>query len=163
HRLFTFGWHELRAGGRVAGETEVAYVDEIPLADHLRIGFGLDKYTRRVASLSLEFRYSLLRDKVKVGVFNDVGVWRHLPRDDAAVRSVRGDPDDPFSQGHLCPKAAAIPDVQGDPDRIREPQRREGGSWRAVSWKAALDEAGERLAAVQRKYGKSAVGVYLGN
>src|SRR5438132_1935131 len=83
--------------------------------------------------------------------------------EDGAVRSVRGDPDDPFSQGHLCPKAAAIPDVQGDPDRIREPQRREGGSWRAVSWKAALDEAGERLAAVQRKHGKSAVGVYLGN
>src|SRR5947209_8083263 len=77
--------------------------------------------------------------------------------------SVRGDPDDPFSQGHICPKAAAIPDVQDDPDRIREPQRREGNQWRPVSWKAALDEAGERLAAVQRKHGRSALGVYLGN
>ena len=81
---------------------------------------------------------------------------------DSAGR-VRGDPDDPFSRGHICPKAAAIVDVQDDPDRIRAPQRREGGRWQAVSWKAALDEAGTRLAEVQREHGRSAVGVYLGN
>jgi len=81
---------------------------------------------------------------------------------DSAGR-VRGDPDDPFSRGHVCPKAAAIVDVQDDPDRIRAPQRREGGRWQAVSWKAALDEAGTRLAEVQREHGRSAVGVYLGN
>jgi anaerobic selenocysteine-containing dehydrogenase len=80
-----------------------------------------------------------------------------------SVGSVRGDPDDPFSRGHICPKAAAIVDVQDDPDRIRAPQRREGGRWQAVSWQAALDEAGTRLAEVQRKHGRSAVGVYLGN
>ena len=83
--------------------------------------------------------------------------------DGASVRSVRGDPDDPFSRGHLCPKAAAIPDVQGDPDRIREPQRREGDRWQPVSWEAALDEAGERIAAIQGKHGRSALGVYIGN
>src|SRR5258708_8182503 len=80
-----------------------------------------------------------------------------------SVRSVRGDADDPLSHGHVRPKAAASPDVQGDPDRILEPQRREGGRWQAISWEAALEEAGERLAAVQRKHGRSAVGVYLGN
>src|SRR5438105_15860335 len=81
----------------------------------------------------------------------------------ASIRSVRGDPDDPFSRGHICPKAAAIFDVQDDGDRIREPQRREGNGFRAISWKAALLEAGERLAEVQRKHGRNAVGVYLGN
>src|SRR5882672_12911486 len=83
--------------------------------------------------------------------------------EDGKIGRVRGDEDDPFSRGHICPKAAAIADVQGDPDRIREPQRREGGEWRAVSWDAALDEAGERLAAVQRKHGRSAVAFYVGN
>ncbi|HEX9605368.1 MAG TPA: molybdopterin-dependent oxidoreductase [Myxococcales bacterium] len=83
--------------------------------------------------------------------------------DGATVKSVRGDADDPFSRGHICPKAAAIADVQGDPDRIREPQRRESERWRAVSWDAALEEAGERLAAVQRKHGRSAVAFYVGN
>jgi anaerobic selenocysteine-containing dehydrogenase len=79
------------------------------------------------------------------------------------VKSVRGDKEDPFSQGHICPKAAAIVDVQDDPDRIREPQRREGAVWKPVSWREGLNEAGERIAAIQRKYGRSAVGVYLGN
>jgi anaerobic selenocysteine-containing dehydrogenase len=81
----------------------------------------------------------------------------------SSIRSVRGDADDPFSRGHICPKAAAIVDVQDDPDRIREPQRREGNAWRAVSWRAALEEAGERIAQVQRKHGRSSVAVYLGN
>ncbi|MCA1826737.1 MAG: molybdopterin-dependent oxidoreductase [Myxococcales bacterium] len=74
--------------------------------------------------------------------------------------SVRGDPDDPFSEGHICPKAAAIPDVMRDPDRIREPQRKDGSK---VSWDAALDEAGAKLAAIQRKYGRNSIGLYLGN
>lgn len=79
------------------------------------------------------------------------------------VRGVRGDGDDPFSRGHMCPKAAAIPDVMEDPDRIREPVRRSGGRWEPVSWKAALAEAGEALAAVQRRHGRNAVALYLGN
>jgi hypothetical protein len=87
-KIFQLGWHELRVGGRITGEGgDVLYVDEIPLSDHLRIGFGLSKYTKRLGSTSLEFRYSLLRDKVKVGVFTDLGVWRHLPRVDSDERA----------------------------------------------------------------------------
>jgi hypothetical protein len=86
--LFPLGWHELRAGAHLTGEGgNIWFVDELPLSDHLRIGFGLEKYTHRVGSGSLEFRYSLLRDKVKVGVFNDTGVWRKLPRDDTAQKA----------------------------------------------------------------------------
>ncbi len=82
-RIFSFGWNELRVGGHLTGEIgDVLFLDEIPLEDHLRIGFGLVKYTQRVLSSNLEFRHSLLRDKIKVGVYNDLGVWRHLPRDD---------------------------------------------------------------------------------
>jgi anaerobic selenocysteine-containing dehydrogenase len=79
------------------------------------------------------------------------------------VLRVRGDAEDPFSRGHICPKAAAITDVQDDPDRIRQPQRREGSRWVAISWEEALDEAGRRLAEVQQKHGRNALGVYLGN
>ncbi|NNL84853.1 MAG: molybdopterin oxidoreductase family protein, partial [Myxococcales bacterium] len=42
------------------------------------------------------------------------------------VRSIRPDPDDFFSRGHICPKAVALKDVQEDPDRIRTPLRRVG-------------------------------------
>jgi hypothetical protein len=77
------GWNEIRVGARIAGEVgNVWYVDELLLDDHLRIGFGLSKHTLRVSSLSAEFRYSLLRDKLKIGVFQDLGLWQHLRRDD---------------------------------------------------------------------------------
>jgi anaerobic selenocysteine-containing dehydrogenase len=79
------------------------------------------------------------------------------------VRSVRGDALDPFSRGHVCPKAAALPDVIEDPDRIREPLRRVGDRFEPVSWKVALDEIGGRLAAIRKRHGCNAVGVYLGN
>ena len=39
--------------------------------------------------------------------------------EEGRIVGVRGDPEDPFSRGHVCPKAAAIPDVMHDPDRIR--------------------------------------------
>jgi hypothetical protein len=80
---FLFGWNELRAGLRLtAALGDINYADELPLGDHLRIGFGLDKYTYRVTSLSLEYRYSITRDRFKVGLFTDAGIWRHLKRDD---------------------------------------------------------------------------------
>ncbi|HET6922690.1 MAG TPA: molybdopterin-dependent oxidoreductase, partial [Anaeromyxobacteraceae bacterium] len=79
------------------------------------------------------------------------------------IVSIKGDRQDPFSRGHVCPKAAAIPDVMEDPDRLREPVRREGERWVPLSWRAALEEAGERLAGIQRRHGPDAVALYLGN
>jgi anaerobic selenocysteine-containing dehydrogenase len=83
--------------------------------------------------------------------------------EDGRAVAVRGDADDPFSRGHVCPKAAAIPDVIDDPDRVRQPMRRDGDRWAPISWKAALAEAGGRLAAIQRRHGRDAVALYLGN
>ena len=42
------------------------------------------------------------------------------------VLSIRGDPDDPFSQGHICPKAVALKSLYEDSDRLRQPMRRVG-------------------------------------
>src|SRR6267142_2204863 len=79
------------------------------------------------------------------------------------VVSVRGDDADPFSRGHICPKAVALRDLHDDPDRITQPMRRVGDRFEPVSWDSALAEASERLAAIQKQHGKSAVAMYLGN
>ena len=80
------------------------------------------------------------------------------------IRSIRGDRDDPFSRGHICPKAVALQDVQTDPDRLRHPVRRMGdGTWKRLSWNEALDEVGDRLRAIQKTSGNDAVGLYVGN
>ena len=79
------------------------------------------------------------------------------------IRSIRGDPDDPFSRGYICPKAAAIADIHNDADRIRMPLIRNRTSWREASWEEALDRAADGLARVRRQHGRDAVAIYYGN
>lgn len=85
---------------------------------------------------------------------------RHRGRE---IVSIRGDEADPFSRGHICPKALALKDVHEDPDRLRRPVRREGDTWREISWDEAIDEAAKRLLAIQREHGSEAVASYFGN
>ena len=34
------------------------------------------------------------------------------------ILSIRGDKDDPFSRGYICPKAVALQDIHNDPNRL---------------------------------------------
>jgi anaerobic selenocysteine-containing dehydrogenase len=83
---------------------------------------------------------------------------------DRAVR-IEGNREDPFSRGHVCPKATALEDVRLDPDRVRDPCMRDGSGagWRPVTWERAIDEAGAGISRVIREHGRDAVAVYLGN
>jgi len=79
------------------------------------------------------------------------------------VVSIRGDDDDPFSQGYICPKATALADLHEDPDRLRTPMIREGTTWRSASWDEALDLVARRIGEIQREHGKDALAIYQGN
>ncbi len=79
------------------------------------------------------------------------------------ILSIRGDRDDPFSRGHICPKAVALKDLQEDPDRLRQPLLRVGNEWREIGWREAFVRAESSLRAVQRRHGRAAVGIYIGN
>ncbi len=78
-----------------------------------------------------------------------------------AVVSIKGDPDDVLSRGHICPKATAIADLQTDPDRLRAPMKRVGREWVQVSWRDAFDDIARRFAAIRAAGG--AGGLYVGN
>jgi anaerobic selenocysteine-containing dehydrogenase len=79
------------------------------------------------------------------------------------VVSVRGDEDDPFSRGFICPKAYALKDLQSDPDRLRRPVRKTHGGWEEVGWDEAIAEAAENLGGVRARHGRESLGIYLGN
>jgi anaerobic selenocysteine-containing dehydrogenase len=79
------------------------------------------------------------------------------------VISIRGDDDDPFSKGYICPKASALADLHADPDRLRHPMVRDGSTWREVGWDEAFDLVAARITAVQTAHGRDAVAVYQGN
>jgi len=83
--------------------------------------------------------------------------------DGGRVTRVRGDRRDPFSRGFVCPKAVGVKDLYHDPDRLRRPLRRTASGWEEISWQAAFDFVGERLAAVRKAHGNDAVGMYTGN
>ncbi len=79
------------------------------------------------------------------------------------ILSIKGDPLDPFSRGHVCPKAVALQDIQDDPDRLRQPHKRVGEQWQAIDWDEAFSLAADRLWAIQQAHGRNAVAVYQGN
>src|SRR4051794_19532425 len=80
------------------------------------------------------------------------------------VTRVRGDADDVFSHGFLCPKGVAIKELHDDPDRVRTPLLRQAdGSFAPATWDEAFAVIAERLPAVVAAGGKDAVGAYVGN
>ena len=79
------------------------------------------------------------------------------------VKSIRGDKKDPFSRGHICPKALGMKDIYEDPDRLKFPMKKTADGWQQISWEAAFDEVVDQLKAIQEKHGKNSVGVYQGN
>lgn len=86
-----------------------------------------------------------------------------IKHDGEKVLSIKGDKNDPFSQGYICPKATALQDLYEDPDRLRGPVERTADGWKSISWPEALDKVAEGIQSVQQKYGQNAFGVYLGN
>ncbi|MGB3623613.1 MAG: molybdopterin oxidoreductase family protein [Ketobacter sp.] len=79
------------------------------------------------------------------------------------VLSVKGDAEDPLSQGYVCPKSTAIVDIHTDPDRLRFPMRRVGDQWQTISWEEAYDLVAANLVGIRQQHGNNALGIYMGN
>src|SRR5438105_4073326 len=83
--------------------------------------------------------------------------------DGERVTGIRGDEEDVFSRGHICPKGPALRETLEDPDRLSTPMRRTRAGWEPVGWDEALAEAAERLGEVRLRHGRDAVAYYVGN
>lgn len=79
------------------------------------------------------------------------------------VTGARGDRDDVFSQGFICPKGASFGELDGDPDRLRTPLVRKDGELREASWQEAFDTIAARIRPLVETHGPQSVGVVLGN
>ncbi|MEV6103536.1 molybdopterin-dependent oxidoreductase [Streptomyces sp. NPDC051940] len=76
--------------------------------------------------------------------------------DTGRVTGARGDRDDVFSAGFICPKGASFGALDADPDRLTAPLVRRDGELREASWE-------EAFAAVAAGLGRDGVAVVLGN
>jgi anaerobic selenocysteine-containing dehydrogenase len=80
------------------------------------------------------------------------------------VDRIRGDADDVFSHGFICPKGASLKELHDDPDRVRTPRVRDAaGELRPASWDEAFAEIDRRLGAIWDEHGRQALGIYIGN
>src|SRR5438445_3738653 len=82
--------------------------------------------------------------------------------EDGRVRSVKGDPDNPDSQGFLCIRGHASREIIDNPARLLHPMvrdRRGIGDWRRASWDEVLDRIAERM----REAGRQAVATWTGH
>ncbi len=72
------------------------------------------------------------------------------------VTRIRGDRDDVFSHGFICPKGSTLRQLDEDPDRLRQPLVRRHGELVEVGWDEAYAEvarvAGDQSWMAERPY-----------
>ncbi|MDQ3756543.1 MAG: molybdopterin oxidoreductase family protein [Actinomycetota bacterium] len=83
--------------------------------------------------------------------------------DDGTIGRIRGDLDDVFSHGFICPKGSTLKQLHEDPDRLRTPLVRRDGELVPASWDEAFAEVERRLTSIVEAHGRDAVAIYLGN
>ena len=86
-----------------------------------------------------------------------------LTLEGGTVTAIRGDADDVFSHGFICPKGFAVKALHEDPDRVRAPLIRTASGFEEVSWDDAFAEIDRRLRPLLEEHGRDSVGLYLGN
>ena len=79
------------------------------------------------------------------------------------VIRVRGDKDDPFSRGFICPKGANLGELHHDPDRLRTPLVRRDGELVEATWDEAFEAIAAGMGRVFETHGRESLGLMLGN
>lgn len=83
-------------------------------------------------------------------------------RGDQVVR-IRGDRDDVFSHGFICPKGSTLKQLHEDPDVVRTPLIKRDGVFVEATWDEAFEEIEARLLPIAAEHGPDAIGAYVGN
>ncbi len=93
----------------------------------------------------------------------EAGCGLEITLTDGQPTLVRGDRDDVFSNGFLCPKGSAIGKLHDDPDWLRAPMVKQDGVFVEVSWDEAFAAIEAGLLPVLAEHGRDSCAMYLGN
>jgi anaerobic selenocysteine-containing dehydrogenase len=80
-----------------------------------------------------------------------------------AIHRIRGDREDVFSKGFICPKGSTLQHLFEDPDRLRTPLVRRNGELVPATWDQAFEAVAQGLGRIWADGDRDAVAVYLGN
>ena len=76
---------------------------------------------------------------------------------------IRGDRDDVFSHGFICPKGSTLKQLREDPDRVRTPLIKRDGEFVEATYDEAFHEIEQRLLPILEAHGRDSAAIYIGN
>ncbi len=82
---------------------------------------------------------------------------------DNLVTRIRGDREDVFSRGFICPKGSTLKQLHDDPDRLKHPLIKRNGVHVEVTWSEAWTHVADGLSAIIARHGRESIATYLGN
>jgi anaerobic selenocysteine-containing dehydrogenase len=103
------------------------------------------------------------RTAIRTCPFCEAGCGLEITLRGEQIVRVRGDRDDVFSHGFICPKGSTLKQLHEDPDRLRRPLVKRDGEFVEVSWEEAFAEIERRLVPIIEAHGRDAVATYIGN
>ena len=93
----------------------------------------------------------------------EAGCGLEITLKDDAVTRIRGDRDDVFSHGFICPKGSTLKQLHDDPDRLRKPLVKRDGVHVEVEWPEAWAVVREGINGVIDRHGRNVFAAYQGN
>ena len=82
--------------------------------------------------------------------------------EDNRIVKVRGDKDNPRSQGYACRKGLSIKHYQHHADRLYHPLKRVGNAFEQISWDQAIEEIASKLSEIVKAYGPRSLATVAG-
>ncbi|MEN9996170.1 MAG: hypothetical protein RL462_946, partial [Pseudomonadota bacterium] len=86
-----------------------------------------------------------------------------IKTENGRITKVKGDKDNPVSQGYICEKSQRMDFYQNGADRLDSPKRRKAdGTYENIDWDTAIREIAEKFKAIQQQYGGDSILYYGG-
>ncbi|MFA3782669.1 molybdopterin-dependent oxidoreductase [Melioribacteraceae bacterium 4301-Me] len=83
---------------------------------------------------------------------------------DGQLWKIEGNPEDPLSNGRLCPRGTGGVGAHYDPDRLRAPlirkKQRGEEKWVEVTWEEALSFVADKMKKIKSDYGPESIGLF---
>jgi anaerobic selenocysteine-containing dehydrogenase len=86
-----------------------------------------------------------------------------IKTENGRITKVKGDKDNPVSQGYICEKSQRMDFYQNGADRIDSPKRRKAdGTYENIDWDTAIREIAEKFKAIKQQHGGDSILYYGG-
>jgi anaerobic selenocysteine-containing dehydrogenase len=83
--------------------------------------------------------------------------------EDNQIIKVRGDKDNPRSEGYACRKGLNIKFYQHHHDRLMHPLKRINGTFKRITWEQAVEEIAAKISGIVNEHGPRSLALVMGN